>query len=103
MIRKIPLASCLAVRPVRIGRQHVVGKVKHGHALDKRRDVLLKFVVCGIVFEEVLALAGGSESDGKSVRVLALERVSKGPDEGRAVLGQNSPPKQLPVHCPSRC
>lgn len=68
-------ASRLAVSPV-YRQLGVIGIVKHGDALDKSRNILLQIEVRRIVLEKVLAFAGGSESDGKGVRVLALHRKS---------------------------
>lgn len=68
-------ASRLAVGPV-YRQLGVICIVKHGDALDKSRHVLLQIEMGGVVLEKILAFAGGSESDGKCVRVLALERKS---------------------------
>lgn len=68
-------ASRLAVGPV-YRQLSVIGIVKHGDALHKSRHILLQIEVGRVVLEKVLALAGGSESDGKGVCVLALERKS---------------------------
>lgn len=93
-------ASRLAVGPV-YWQLGVIGIVKHGNALDKSRHVLLQIEMGRVVLEKVLAFAGGSESDGKGVRVLALELksafISARGSRGDGVVAPSSP---RPGHCP---